>query len=274
MLEPINQESRLLKADVFDKKPFQPLKDLVDSKWQMSYLVINEEVINTNKSASIFKFPKTPLTRYIPPRYGKILRLITEDHIPASTSNAYLKAYSLEGKFGIVANKRYIMVPAIQTLSKDLADLNPQKQKAVRAALNFDKIYIELVYDLIQAQKIVKDDKLLETLSNNFIKLNQTIKNAKPSVTDLEKLSTPCVQPLWQRVGEDSPSQQELSQNYFNYVNEKLDNVTTQFAVIQNKKSLFHKSKAIKLAESLREEKKNIVNDKSYHNDIIELERY
>ncbi len=176
---------------LYNTRFFIPLQRLQGKREDMSFLIINLQYVNNTNSK--LTPPKEPFdNNWRPPEYGKPLFLIKENRVPAKLAKLYLDTYSLDGKFGKIADLGYICVPDIEKVCKYISSPNPIIQRQAAQILERDKTVIDLLYTALELQDDIQDQKLREkTTQSIFLALVDGLKGAPLSHKfDLPKVLT------------------------------------------------------------------------------------
>ena len=163
---------------LYNTRFFIPLQRLQGKREDVSFLIANVQYINNTNSK--LTPPTEPFdNNWRPPEYGKPLFLIKENKVPAKLAKLYLNTYSLDGKFGKIANLGYLCVPDIEKVCKYLTSPNPIIQRQAVQILERDKTVIDLIYTALEIQDDIQDQKLREkTTESIFLALVDGLKGA------------------------------------------------------------------------------------------------
>lgn len=146
---------------LYSSKYFIPLRKLLGRTEDVSFLIINVHYFNS--CCRDMAPPKQPFdNNWRPPEYGKPLFLIKEKKVPEKLAKLYQEVYSLDGKFGKIADKCYICAPDIDKICQYLTSANPIIQKHAEQILQRDKVVIDLTYAALEVEEDIKDPKLRE----------------------------------------------------------------------------------------------------------------
>lgn len=154
---------------LYSSKYFMPLQQLWNKKVDWSYLIINVSYFNENNNN--FTPPRKPFdNNWRPPEYGKPLLLIANGQVPPALAEMYKKTYSLDGKFGKIADLGYLCVPDIDKICQYLSSRNPILQNRAMQIMERDKMFIDLTYTALQIQGDIKDKDLREATTKSIFK--------------------------------------------------------------------------------------------------------
>lgn len=151
---------------------FIPLQNIQGTRKDISFLITNVQYFNNTNSN--LAPPSEPFdNNWRPPEYGKPLYLIRQNKVPAKLAKAYLDTYSMEGKFGKIADKGYMCAPDIDRICKFLTSSNPIIQRQALQILQRDKVVIDLTYSALEVSEDIKDpalrDKTVELIFRTII---------------------------------------------------------------------------------------------------------
>jgi len=146
---------------VYNKNYFVPLQNIWGKADDHSFLIANLQYFyNTN---STLEPPhRTFENSWRPPEYGKPLFLIKENQVAVQLARQYVATYSLDGKFGKIADKCYICAPDIEKICKYISSRNPIMQRRASQIMARDKVVIDLLYTALEVSEDISDKTLRE----------------------------------------------------------------------------------------------------------------
>lgn len=151
----------------FYMKYFHPLNELLDKKGDCSFLIVNANYFHpTNTQVSPPKWPYDNPWR--PPEYGKPLVLIADGKVPKDLAEMYKMTYSLDGKFGKIADLGYLCVPDIEKICQYLSSNSSILQKQAMKIMQRDKSIIDMVYTALEIQDDIKNEKLRKQTMDSY----------------------------------------------------------------------------------------------------------